>query len=125
MTTTTVTQLTLSVKQGEVFDIPFVIQSDGAIKDLTGATILFEVKKTPLASASAIISKTITEDSDIDTIGQITYPTSGQFQVHLDSTDTGYAPYDYYLIITLILNDQEDIISSIGNKKAVYRICTQ
>ena len=122
---TTVTQLTLSIKQGEVFDIPFVIQADGAVKDLTGAIILFEVKKVALASASAFISKTITEDSDIDSVGRITYPESGQFQVHLNSADTSYAPYDYYLIITLILNGQEDIISSVGNRKAVYRICTQ
>lgn len=125
MTTTIVTQLTLSVKQGEVFDIPFEIKADGVAVDLTGASILFEVKKTPLVSANAIISKSITENSDIDTIGRITYPESGKFQVHLSSIDTSYAPYDYYLIITLNINDQEDIISSIGNRKAVYRICTQ
>lgn len=122
---TTVTTLTVSIKQGEVFDIPFTITSDGAVTDLTDATIMFEVKKTPLASATPIITKEITATSDIDTVGQITYPTSGKWQVHLSSTDTGYAPNDYYLVITLMMNGQEDIISSAGCKSAIYRICTQ
>lgn len=122
---TTITQLVLSVKQGEVLDIPFNITSTGETVDLTGATILFEVKKSPLASSVPIISKTITEDSDINTVGQINYPATGRWQVHLSAQDTSFAPIDYFLVITYKHNGIEDIISSTGKKNAIYRICTQ
>lgn len=122
---TTATQLTIAVKQGEVLDIPLNIKANNVAKDLTGATIKVEVKKVPLVSQEAIVSKEITETSDINTIGQITSPSAGRFQIHLDDTDTGYAPQDYYLIIWLILDGQEDIISSTGNNWAIYRICKQ
>lgn len=122
---TTVTTLIVTIKQGEVFDIPFTITNDGSPTDLQGAEITFEVKKTPVVTSTPIVSKTITETSDINTIGQITFPESGKWQVHLDSIDTSFAPYDYYLVITLKLNGQEDIISSVACNKAIYRICTQ
>lgn len=122
---TQTTQLTLSIKQGEVIDIPFNIATNGEIKDLTGATILFQVKRVPMLSSPAIVTKEITETSDLETVGQITYPESGKFQVHLNLEDTSFAPNDYYLVIWLKQNEQEDIISSVGQKWAVYRICTQ
>lgn len=119
------TQLVLNIKQGEDLNVPFTIKQDGTVTNLTGATIRFLVKKVPLDSAEAIVSKTITETSDTETIGQITNAIGGQFEVRLLPEDTLFPPNDYYLIIFMDINGNSDIISSTANGSAIYRVCTQ
>lgn len=119
------TQLILAVKQGEELSKDFTLKANNVALDLTGATITVEAKKAPYISQTPIFSKIITEVSDEETIGKITYPLQGKFVLRLLEADTSFAPSDYYLIIKLDLNDQKDIISSEDCNSAIYRICTQ
>lgn len=119
------TQLVVQVKQGEDLNFPMALTTNGQPLDITGATIICEAKKAPYLTTAPMFTKTITETSDSETVGLITYPATGKFEIRFTSLDTSYPPYDYYLVITLILNDQEDIISSSGNNSAIYRVCTQ
>jgi len=119
------TQLILKVKQGEELSKDFTLKADGVAMNLTGATIVVEAKKAPYASQIPIFTKTITETSNEETIGKITYPLQGKFVLRLLTADTSFAPNDYYLVIRLDLNNQKDIISSSDCSNAIYRICTQ
>lgn len=118
-------ELRLPVKQGEEINIGFTIKEGGQAMDLTDYTIRFQVKRTPLVNAPAIIDKEITVDSDLNTVGQINLPLQGQFTVHLGLEDTSFPTGDYSLIIALEQPGFVDIISSKCCNKAIYRICEQ
>lgn len=124
-------KLILKVKQGEDKSVGFTIKQNGSVMPLGNYTVHFQVKKTPTLQSKPIIDKYITTTSDINTIGQITEPTNGKFQVHLNIEDTSFSPSDYYLIISLEqYNETEeliycDIISSECCNSAIYRICEQ
>lgn len=118
-------QLVFNVKQGEDINIDFTIKKDGSPLNLTGATIKFQVKRSPSLSCSSMVEKVITESTDLETIGQITNAPAGQLSVRLLPADTSFSPNDYYAVIWLIANGNEDIISSSNCGEAIYRICTQ
>lgn len=123
--------LKLKVKQGEDKSVGFTIKQNGTAMDLTNYTVHFQVKKTPIVTSQPIVDKYITTDSDENDIGQITDPTNGVFQVHLNEDDTSYNTGDYYLIISLEQYNEEDevsycdIISSECCNSAKYIICEQ
>lgn len=118
-------ELRLCIKQGEEINVGFTINTDGSPMDLSEYNIRFQVKKAPLEKAEPIIDKLITTTSDINTIGNITDPTSGQFVVHLSKEDTSFPTMEYSLIIALEQDGLLDIISSKCCNKAVYKICEQ
>ena len=118
-------ELKLPVKQGEEINVGFTIKQDGDVMDLSDYTVRFQVKRTPLVTAPAIIDKAITTVSDINTIGMINYPQQGQFVVHLNQEDTSFPTGEYSLIIALEASGLVDIISSKCCNKAIYKICEQ
>ena len=118
-------ELKLPVKQGEEINVGFTINQDGQPMDLSDYFIHFQVKRTPLVNAPAIVDKLITTVSDINTIGQINYPQQGQFVVHLQEKDTSYPVGEYSLIIALEQPGMIDTISSKCCNKAIYKICEQ
>ena len=123
--------LKLKVKQGEEKSVGFTIKQNGEAKDLTDYTVHFQVKRTPVVTSKPIVDKYITTNSDINKAGQITNPTVGEFQVHLNEEDTSYPTGDYYLIISLEQYSEDDeisycdIISSECCNSAKYIICEQ
>lgn len=117
--------LELCVKQGEVLDIPFTIKQDGVPLDLTNYTISFQVKKVPLVTAEPIINKEITTTSDRSDVGIILEPTVGKLIVHLKEEDTSFNTGEYSLVVSLIGNNEVNIISSDCCNSAIYRICEQ
>lgn len=118
--------LTLCVKQGENISISVSLTSGGIPFDLTNYdNITVEVKKAPYEKFEPIISKVITADSDMNTLGQITNPSQGIFQIRFTEEDTSYPATDYYLIIYLNGNGNSDIISSDCCNSAIFRICPQ
>lgn len=119
-------RLVLEIKQGESRGFGFTIEQDNQPMNLTGFTVLFEVKRSPYFVLPAIITKTITEtSSDIDT-GRISYPLEGKFKVIITEDETiKYNPADYFLIITLIDQDTKIIISGEGDTSGIFRICKQ
>ena len=119
------TQLIISVKQGEVLDFPLTIKEDGIAKNLTGYTIRVQVKQIPYKSADTIFEKIITSTSDTTTQGQITNPSGGELFIRLLEEDTSLTAKDYALVIFLEDDTQKDIISSALCNGAIYRVCTQ
>lgn len=118
-------ELKVPVKQGEVISLGFTIKQNGEVMDLSDYTVRFQVKRTPLEKAPAIIDKAITTVSDINDVGQIDYPQQGKFVVHLNLEDTSFPTGEYALIIALEAPDYFDIISSKCCNKAIYKICEQ
>lgn len=118
-------ELVLPVKQGEELNFGFTIKEGGNPMDLSSYTVRFQVKRTPLVNAPAIIDKEITTVSDMNTTGMIDSPQQGQFTVHLMEQDTSYPVGEYSLIISLEKENYVDIISSKCCNKAIYKICQQ
>lgn len=117
--------LILAVKQGEELNVGFTINEDGNPMDLSDYTIRFQVKKIPLVTAQPIIDKHITTDSDMNTVGNINAPQSGQFTVHLLEEDTSFPTGEYSLVISIEQEGFIDIISSKCCNQAIYKICEQ
>lgn len=119
----------IKIKQGEDKSIGFTIKQNNLPMDLTNYTVHFQAKKTPVVTSKPIVDKYITTSvfepiyninglkvqipSDINKAGQITNPTDGEFQVHLNEDDTSYPTGDYYLIISL--EQYEDKLDKDGN----------
>lgn len=118
-------ELIMPVKQGEELNVGFTIKQDGEPMDLSSYTVRFQVKRVPLVTAPAIVDKLITVASDINDVGQITYPLQGEIVIHLNKIDTSFPPGDYSLIISLEAEGFVDIISSKCCNKAIYKICEQ
>lgn len=93
--------------------------------DLTGKTIVFQIKKAPYYAIPALIEKEITETSDEYSIGNIYNPTGGQFKIQVVQEETLYPPDDYYAIIRCKDQTQEFAIAGEGNKSGIFRICKQ
>lgn len=155
--------LKLKVKQGEEKSIGFTIKQNNEPMSLENLTVHFQVKLDPTVSSKPIINKYITTNnayaiynidgekvnipSDINKAGQITNPTNGVFQVHLDERDTSFPIGDYYLIISIeeyedkldedgnvMYDDDNHIIKTISRcniissnccNNAIYKICEQ
>ena len=93
--------------------------------DLTGKTIVFQIKKAPYYSIPPIIEKEITETSDEYNVGNIYNPTGGQFKIQIVQEETLFPPMDYYAIIRCKDQTQEFAIAGEGNKSGIFRICKQ
>ena len=117
--------LKVCVKQGEEKNISFKITTGNYPLYLGDYSIKFQVKDTPLEKAPALVDKLITTTTDINEVGQINQPELGVITVHLTKEDTSFPTGEYSLIIALVSDYYEDIISSECCSKAVYNICEQ
>jgi len=118
-------KLKLLVKQGEEISRTFTIKSGDSPLDLSDYTIKFQVKNDPYVEVEPLIDKEITTTSDINTVGQITSPSLGEWQVRLTEADTCIPTGEYYLIIFLNQGTTKDIISSNNCCNAKYIVCSQ
>lgn len=127
--------LKLKVKQGEEIDVSFsitqkeyneTIKKDEVVPlPLDGYKVRFQVKNIPLEKVEPMIDKEITTDSDPYVVGQITDETNGKLFVHLTKEDTSFNTGDYSLIISLVAEHTNDIISSSYCEGAKYIIYEQ
>lgn len=115
----------LKVKQGEELNIGFTIKQGGQPFNLSGYNVLVQVKNNPTVKSKAIVDKIITTVSDGTDVGIIDYPNQGQFTLHLTKEDTSHPIGEYYLIIAIQNDNEENIISSTNCTTAVYEICAQ
>ena len=118
-------KLIINVKQGEELNLGFTLKSDNSPYVFQSAHILFQVKKAPYENVEPFIKKEITTASDINVDGKITYPEQGQFVVHLSTEDTSNKTGDYFLVISLVGDKMDNIISSNPCQTATFRICEQ
>ena len=140
--------LKLKVKQGEEINVRFTlnqyVEDEEGNKTLepidlqpeegSPYSIKFQVKKQPLAKERAIINKLLdvlidpTEQEIYDastTTGYIDDPHNGKFFVHFLPEDTSFNPDEYYLIISIVNEHLDDIISSNCCNSAKFIICEQ
>ena len=115
----------LKVKQGEELNIGFTIKQGGNPFDLSRYNVLVQVKNNPTVKSKALIDKVITTVSDDNEAGVITMPNLGQFTLHLTKEDTSFPIGEYYLVIAIQNDSEENIISSTNCTTAVYEICEQ
>lgn len=115
----------LKVKQGEELGIGFTIKQGGRPFDLSNYNILVQVKNNPTVKSKALINKVITTVSNEQEVGIINSPNLGQFTLHLTKEDTSHPIGEYYLIIAIQNDSEENIISSTNCTTAVYEICAQ
>lgn len=118
-------RLVMRVKQGEELNIGMTIRTGTNPYNLNGYSIHFQVKRSPLEKATPIIDKVITIDSDLNKVGKITYPEQGEFIVHLTKEDTSSPIDEYYLVISIVNDVEDNIISSPACSTAVFEICEQ
>jgi len=82
------TSLNMKIKKGESLGFVFNLKQNNEVMDLTGASILFQVREELADNGVYVINKTITEGSSLSTIGQIINPSQGQFVIKVTNTDT-------------------------------------
>ena len=110
----TLLQRVLNTESGEYNNVPI---------DLTGLTVLFQVKLSPYVEVKPLIAKEITEASDEVAVGYINNPTQGQFQVQITNEESLLLkPRDYSLCIYLKDQDTFTNISRNGNYYAIFRV---
>ena len=139
--------LKLKVKQGEEINTRFTlnqyVEQDGNkvkvpidLQPELGSpySIRFQVKKQPLAKEKPIIDKLLevlinpTEQEIYDastTTGYIDDPHNGKFFVHFLPEDTLFNTGEYSLILSLVNEHLDDIISSNCCDGAKFIICEQ
>lgn len=112
----TLLQSRINSESGETEQVPI---------DLTNYTVRFRVKAAPYYKLENLIQKDITTTSDSQSVGIITNPTDGKFQVQLTMEDTlKLPPAEYALCIYLDNNGCMTNISGEGNRYAIFRVCT-
>ena len=110
----TLLQRVLDSETGEYNNVPI---------DLTGLTVLFQVKLSPYVEVKPLITKEITESSDEVAVGYINNPTQGKFQVQITNEESLLLkPRDYSLCIYLKDQDTFTNISRNGNYYAIFRV---
>ena len=139
--------LKVKVKQGEEINVRFTLnqyveQEGGKVKvpiDLQPESgppysIRFQVKKQPLAKEKPIVDKLLqvlidpTEQEIYNastTTGYIDDPHNGKFFVHFLPIDTSFNTGEYSLVLSMVNEHLDDIISSSCCNGAKFIICEQ
>lgn len=118
-------KIIIRLKQGEALPIKMNILSGGLPFDLSDCSLTVQVKSAPYVNIEPIFEKEITVDSDADTVGQITAPTNGEFQIMFTQEDTDLPVNEYAFIMFLNNGVSKDIISSKCCGSGKYIICEQ
>lgn len=124
MTCDTDNRLVVEINQGVNRGYAFTIMADNIPMNLTNYKVRFAVKIAPYYSLKSLIEKEISIDSDENTIGRITDPVNGKFQVQLTKEDTlKLPPNDYALIMQLTDGEVVTNISGVGKQFGLFRVC--
>lgn len=115
----------LKVKQGEELNIGFTIKQGEQPFNLSAYNVIVQVKNNPTVKSKAIVNKIITTVSDGEDVGVINEPSLGKFILHLNKEDTSHPIGEYYLVIAIQNETEENIISSTNCTTAIYEICEQ
>ena len=116
------------IKKGEKFPISITLHNrDEDIPiDLTNAVIKFQIKD-ELKDEFYVVNKTITEETDVDTIGRIVDPINGKVIVRLTNEDYENLVCEriYYLTITWEIPDEDfsKVVSSNCGENLLFKVC--
>jgi hypothetical protein len=99
--------LEIKIKKGESIPFVFRLLKNGAPIDLTGASLLLQVRDDIIDDGNFLISKIISENSDEDEYGKIIDPVAGQFafKINKEDIDDMSTTKPYFAAIYLITGD--------------------
>lgn len=120
----------IAVKQGTQEPINFTLKYQDAPVDLSGNTIVFQVKIYPEQTDNFLVEKNITETSDPYEDGNIYNATGGKFNVFLKEEDTLNLCTEqvYYYALWRVRNigteeETRECISSNAKDITEFRVC--
>lgn len=118
-------RLEFLVKQGTSQSYNFTVYApDGTPVNLSDYVVRVQIKKYPLAKINPLVEWDITVDSTDS--GQITSVSEGKFYIRItEDVSRNLNPDTYYLVVMLVNQDNQIIISGEGDKSGVLRICRQ
>lgn len=79
--------LELKIKQGESIGFAFTLTEEGNPVDLTNSQMIMQVRENVEDTGEYLINKTITTESDVDTVGVIISPLEGKFMFKVNASD--------------------------------------
>lgn len=116
--------LNMKIKKGESLGFVFNLKQDEQPVNLTNASILFQVRETLEDKGIFVINKEITENTSLNTIGQIINPEEGQFVIKVTSSDTASLTSlrPYYAAIYYVVGGEARCISANSNDVALLTV---
>lgn len=79
--------LKLKIKKGESLGFAFTLSQNNNPINMTGGSIIFQVRDDVADNGFYVINKTITEDTSLATIGKITSAENGTFVIKITDSD--------------------------------------
>ena len=79
--------LELKIKKGESIGFAFTLRQSGVPVDLSNSQMLMQVRENPEDDGVYLINKTISVNSDAESLGVITNPEQGQFYFKVNDSD--------------------------------------
>ena len=79
--------LELKIKQGESIGFAFTLSEEGNPVDLTNSQMIMQVRDGVEDTGVYLINKTISTESDPDTVGVIISPLEGKFMFKVNASD--------------------------------------
>ncbi len=116
--------LTLSIKKGESLGFAFTLYQSGEPQNLSGFSIVLQVRETPEDNGNYLINKTISTTSDPDADGLIDQPYNGNFFFKINAGDiAGMSTLrPYYLAIFTEKDNSRHCISAAGCEIAKFLV---
>lgn len=116
--------IALQIKKGESIGFAFTVYENDAPINLTGGTVVFQVRENIIDDGNYIINKLISEASSAETAGQITDPEKGEFEVKVNSSDIEnmLTTRPYFLAIYYNVNGVSRCVSAQGDSVGTFNV---
>lgn len=114
--------LELKIKKGESLGFAFTLSYNEVPVDLTSSSMVMEVRENIEDTGTYVITKTITINSDPDTVGIIDQPTNGKFVFKVNDSDTTdlSTTQPYFVAIYHVNGETRDCISANNGQVAKF-----
>lgn len=114
--------LELKIKQGESIGFAFTLSEEGNPVDLTTSQMVMQVREGIEDTGVYLIDKTISTESDPDTLGVIVSPLEGKFMFKVNASDIASmsTAKPYFVAIYHIDGDIKNCISANNHQVAKF-----
>lgn len=112
----------LKIKQGESIGFAFTLSEEGTPVDLTTSQMVMQVRENVEDTGVYLINKTISTESDPDTLGVIISPLEGKFMFKVNASDIASmsTAKPYFVAIYHIDGDIKNCISANNHQVAKF-----
>lgn len=114
----------LKIKQGESIGFAFTLSENGEPVDLTNSTLTMQVREEIEDTGVYLINKTISTESDVDTVGIIVSPLEGKFMFKVNASEISSmsTTKPYFVAIYHIDGDIKNCISANNHQVAKFLV---